>query len=375
MSTLTKEIDDYNARKLEEETKDFLSSLTREQRLSLRRVGNELTNDNVDSSIITNKKYPFMFNYVEYSKAKTLYLNPIYEKLQAKYGNSVVTTFEFFDTALKYFVEDLKVDSVVASKILEMDCLQQTITYNWNIYKQCYKFNEDTLNFLLNETTYEEIPIKVLKDNLPFDCFAIDNQFELEDVKIKSVIVQRTLAVKDKDSYRLDECLNLFFILDTKDFDYFYGCIPLIDDSDYTIDETVEGMHDYELTIKRCIKKVVSLIIYLCSDNKEIRYIEHKNSYEKNHSKYQKKKGITTYDVGYDLGNTIKQTKVVYVNPYQTHKEKGVGSPKRPHARCGHFHHFWVGSIKENNRKLIVKFVAPTFVNGGNQKAIVHNVK
>ena len=39
------------------------------------------------------------------------------------------------------------------------------------------------------------------------------------------------------------------------------------------------------------------------------------------------------------------------------------GTPKSPHSRRGHWHHFWTGAKNSDDRKLILKWIAPTFIN------------
>ena len=48
------------------------------------------------------------------------------------------------------------------------------------------------------------------------------------------------------------------------------------------------------------------------------------------------------------------------------HSNVGHGSSvgKRPHSRRGHYHHYWVGSKKDGTRRIILKWVAPMFING-----------
>ena len=48
------------------------------------------------------------------------------------------------------------------------------------------------------------------------------------------------------------------------------------------------------------------------------------------------------------------------------------------HVRRGHYHHFWQGSRKDGTRKLILKWVAPIFVNAGNADNMlptIHRIK
>ena len=40
------------------------------------------------------------------------------------------------------------------------------------------------------------------------------------------------------------------------------------------------------------------------------------------------------------------------------------GSPKRPHTRRGHWHHYWKGERGSSHRKLILKWLAPIFIKG-----------
>lgn len=50
----------------------------------------------------------------------------------------------------------------------------------------------------------------------------------------------------------------------------------------------------------------------------------------------------------------------------------GHGSAKSPHSRKGHWHHFWTGKRGTEERKLILKWVAPMFINGGTDEVSVN---
>ena len=142
----------------------------------------------------------------------------------------------------------------------------------------------------------------------------------------------------------------MYILNEAPDYDYAYVYIPL-EEGDKTIEDIVE--YDFAPNIREVMKKIVSLLLYLCASNKEVRYIEKKNGYEKNKEKYRKRVGIKYEEVGYILGNTIKQYKTKYItNDYA--KSKEPGSSKRPHLRAGHFHHYWTGVGRTN---LTVKFV------------------
>lgn len=59
----------------------------------------------------------------------------------------------------------------------------------------------------------------------------------------------------------------------------------------------------------------------------------------------------------------IKNNKKVYQS-VNTNKDSSiaVGTPKRPHSRKGHWHHFWIGKRDTEERKLVLKWVAPMFI-------------
>ncbi len=50
-------------------------------------------------------------------------------------------------------------------------------------------------------------------------------------------------------------------------------------------------------------------------------------------------------------------------------------SPKRPHARRGHWHNYWTGP-RSGERKLVLRWVEPMFIHGGEfDEVTVHPVK
>ena len=79
-------------------------------------------------------------------------------------------------------------------------------------------------------------------------------------------------------------------------------------------------------------------------------------------------------DVGVRIGQTIRKTTPSVPSP---DRETGGGWIVRPHSRRGHWHHFWTGPKKEpSERKLVLRWVAPTFVNAdGDITPTVHKVK
>ena len=142
--------------------------------------------------------------------------------------------------------------------------------------------------------------------------------------------------------------------------------------------EELKNKHYYD------ISRILQLILYICSINKDV------NENEEQKKIYRKSNGspkdvfreVRKWDVGYRIGNTIRQYQhssksVSDVSSSDNQSSEKKSTAKRPHSRKGHYHHFWVGSKKDNSRKLVLKWIAPMFINGGQDDivATVHSVK
>ena len=81
------------------------------------------------------------------------------------------------------------------------------------------------------------------------------------------------------------------------------------------------------------------------------------------------------------MGNIIRKNKknYVYVDDEGNliGKNKGSNSKKSPHLRMGHYHHYWVGKMdKPEERKLILKYIAPIYINSTDiRDTTLHKVK
>ena len=263
-----------------------------------------------------------------------------------------------------------------------------TLMYNWNVYKQIYRFDKDTFNLLMN-VDIDKIPFDIIKNNLPYPAFFIDNTFK----STVSGIVFRGCFVSLLNMFNgLELCL--FFITDTPESDYQYACLPLyFKETDLTIEQALRKRNEvYEVDCDESILKdaeglisqALKAIIYICSANREIETIKVtvNNNDNKKKNKNKKPKTITQNNVGYKMGAAIRLNKKNYVYVDEegnriNKKNKGNHKKKSPHLRMGHYHHYWVGSKdKPEERKLILKYVAPLYINSTEaEKATLHNVK
>lgn len=149
---------------------------------------------------------------------------------------------------------------------------------------------------------------------------------------------------------------------------------PHLDKEQY-MQQTEETYKKEYQANKIVLEHCLSLLLYLCSQNAEIEYIipapektDAKKEKAEATSQPIKKVKSRTAQVGYRIGQAIR-----YHKQEEARERKKSGSTHTAtrtkvaaHVRRGHYHHFWQGSRKDGTRKLILKWVAPIFVNAGN---------
>ena len=109
----------------------------------------------------------------------------------------------------------------------------------------------------------------------------------------------------------------------------------------------------------------VQLLLYILSENADKTEHPHRDITDKKTGNTVKRKNIEDkvgeidyYEVGIHVGAALRAT-----SSHQSAVATGTGSAKRPHSRRGHWHHYWIGAKSdESKRKIILKWVAPTFI-------------
>lgn len=299
-----------------------------------------------------------------------------------------ITEFALRESYSKYakeFANDKLIQNNYTSFIVST-VYNLTYLYNWNLYRQVYRFDKDTLELLL-KADINEIPFDIIKDNLPYPAFFIDNRFisKYTNVLFKGCFVS-LLNIEN----RLE--LGLFFVEDTAESDYRYIFLPLymgnktVEDcisernKEWNVPNTNED--DTNIVFDLC-KQVLKAIIYMCSVNKEVETVKVtvSNNNAKKKKKSKKPKTVNQNYVGYKMGNIIRKNKKSYVYVDEEgnliSKNKGSNSKKSPHLRMGHYHHFWTGrKDKPEERKLILKYVPPIYIHSNDIKdTTLHKVK
>lgn len=119
------------------------------------------------------------------------------------------------------------------------------------------------------------------------------------------------------------------------------------------------------------VKKALSLILYICSDEAEIRDRDAPD-WEPGYPRPKMTKGQERLfpadrnrivDVGRELGAMLRESSV------RSEPGAPTGRTVRPHLRRGHWHGFWTGPRKENRdlQKFVLKWLPPIYVHGRGQ--------
>lgn len=258
-------------------------------------------------------------------------------------------------------------------------------TYNWRRHKQIYSFDSEFANVLVQSdasdvdtSVFEHLPYTSFYVDIPDGCITCNDKGEYL-CTIQGFFCSRNVPMNGAAEDLMD-CLMLYFVTDQN---HVIACpvkvkqgVTVQESTDAyleTLDYATNGDGDIreqynEVTkmIPYLLNNATQLILYLCSMNMDIAENPEQKKIYRAPSKVSKPQDklseVRKWDVGYRIGQVIRKTK-------QTESENTVvgsshkSSAKRPHSRRGHFHHFWVGKRDSEERKLIVKWIAPMYIN------------
>lgn len=128
------------------------------------------------------------------------------------------------------------------------------------------------------------------------------------------------------------------------------------------------------------LRRTMQLVLYICAQNAEITPSPEQASHTKRSSAgviVDRYAEIRKWDVGIRVGNAVRNYRRQQETTPVDDLVRTHASP-RPHMRRGHWHHFWTGpKNKPAERKLILQWVAPTFVTAshkGDTPVVLHRV-
>lgn len=127
---------------------------------------------------------------------------------------------------------------------------------------------------------------------------------------------------------------------------------------------------DFERLNKLFIPKAIQLILYLCAENAEVaENAEQKAITRRTTVIKDQYREIRQWDVGSDAGIRIRRFRASQTSGAERAKHGSHASPA-PHMRRAHWHRFWAGKRDTDERKLVLRWIPPTFVAGDRQAEV-----
>lgn len=240
---------------------------------------------------------------------------------------------------------------------------------SWLEHKQIYSFDKDTLEMLMEKDCADLSCEEILALKTPYECFVIENEIAYGNEILDSIIVNKSKCESG------DVILSFYGFVKADNEETKIVRLDNVVDKGKTLFDFLDK--DASDDAKRFVKRFMNLILYLSQPKVDVIY-------KKSEKKERKGKSLSNsmpknfYSVAYDtnevgcrLGSAIRNYRVVYEKSNKNNSSD-VKRVVKPHSRCGHFHHYWTGKGRTD---LIVKYVEPTFVLGGNKQAVIHSVK
>lgn len=149
-----------------------------------------------------------------------------------------------------------------------------------------------------------------------------------------------------------------------------------------------EFSEEFEETYRKereIFQSTIQMILFILSQNVDIVENEENKKARKKYTRSGAKEIPKVLDAGYRVGAEIRNVREinVYKNKTEANEQNldtlpsAAGSKKTPHVRRAHWHHFWIGSEKAGNRKLVIRWLPPIAIGSRVQdlSPVVHDVR
>lgn len=251
-------------------------------------------------------------------------------------------------------------------------------TASWRLHKQIYSFNPVLEKILIDQADEDvKIPIDIL-NKIPYHSIYVETN-TMEEYEGFFVHFEFDPVARE---------LELRFLIVCRDGEIVPVPLHLIENSTVTestiatfkeLRDKYKGkrsviVDDIEQHSAKLCSRFLQLVLYICSVNKDIiedpiqkNITKHPSSFQFIKDKYRE---VQKWRLGENTGKLLakvykkqqdeEEAKVSMKAPKPTRHK--AGTPKRPHYRKAHWHHYWVGSEAKNTRTLELKWMAPMFI-------------
>lgn len=267
----------------------------------------------------------------------------------------------------------------------------------WRRHRTIYKFDESMCETLANQALRieesERIPCELIQ-TMPHKCIAVElHPFSLRAKDLRDgksgidISFTGECYIYFEEKYyctNQDTLIAQYEMQDGEMVDFF---IPIPES--VTIRDAKEALCKYisrtmpELNMTEDdaqanifpVLLAIQIILYLQAQNADIKSAPPEQKKKKTKrgsgSKKQQKPPKIIY-VGYRVGKLLRSS----ASEIRNTEKSEPGSAKRPHARRGHWHHYWTGpKDKPQERRLILRWVAPTMIHAGKSNDITKIIK
>lgn len=282
--------------------------------------------------------------------------------------------------AASCMLEYAKAHKIQADQIIE-DIDPTYMTYLWMQHRVIYQLDTSLTEALGQQSIRmedsEKLPCELLT-TLPYQCISVEAKpFEVKFTdKDKNYNMQFSgrfyLTYAEETLMGCNALMGVWETLDGTLVEYY---TPIVKDG--TIKDTIaalrdslaEGIPERDIFEDEARTELMPLlfamqvVLYLQAQNADIQSVPIRKNKKKPNKKASTKSRVKPpriVYVGYKVGKILRS----YDEDTKSISAR-TGTPKRPHSRRGHWHHFWTGAKdKSEERKLILKWVAPTMVHG-----------
>lgn len=258
----------------------------------------------------------------------------------------------------------------------------------WRRSKEVFVLDSDMEQLLYEQADDLEIDSNILM-RLPYPCFYVQtSSLQMGKQIAKGFFVHLEYDVNDGHAE-----LRLLFLFDDKTtagFPIYIDESNIRDSLTRTLNEAHNNLtpgsplhnfllfhSDEYLELAAFLKKSLQLVLYVCAENAEIKKNPEQDTIMKRSSAGIKDRyaEIRKWDVGVRIGQTIRRYKKVHESIEKDEQRSLIRYSPRPHLRRGHWHHYWTGP-KDGERKLILKWTAPTFIGAADDEkpVVIHHI-
>ena len=244
--------------------------------------------------------------------------------------------------------------------------------YVWQMTKQVFRF-DSTLRRELEDQPFDgTIPAEVLT-RLPVPCVYIEGKTKCLDAEMDGFF-----AMLDS-SYTEEKILSLLYIGENgrcQDVDILL--MDTLEESVKRSAEIIAKAQGWEIRwddpkaqegyqeVFEMLSKALNLLLYICADEPD---------YDKPPRRAKAKRESATFTderppraaavsvAGERIGAAIRKAQGKDAGE-KSKMTRGAGShtPKAPHIRRAHWHHYWAGARSAEERRLVLKWMPPIFV-------------